>query len=184
MLASPAHAILAAIRICLAKGEITILGKRLSTGVCASRSSVGFCPQTNCVFNSLTVEDHLWLFFILKGGVGIWKDEADILCMQLDMMFIMKKKAKKLSGGEKRKLCLAMAFIGGSELVMLDEPTAGLDPQARISVKKMIEHKKKGRAVVLTTHYLDEAEAMGDWIYIMFMGRCICSGTTHFLKAK
>ncbi|EYC16500.1 hypothetical protein Y032_0033g2695 [Ancylostoma ceylanicum] len=166
------------------KGEITVLGKRLSSNICGSHPAVGFCPQTNCVFNNLTVEDHLWLFFILKGGVGIWKDEADILCMQLDMAFIMKKRAKKLSGGEKRKLCLAMAFIGGSKLVMLDEPTAGLDPQSRTFVKKMIEQKKKERAIVLTTHYLDEAEAMGDWIYIMYMGRSICSGTTQFLKAK
>ncbi|KHJ94349.1 hypothetical protein OESDEN_05721 [Oesophagostomum dentatum] len=53
------------------------------------------------------------------------------------------RKAGKLSGGEKRKLCVAMAFIGGSELVMLDEPTAGMDPQARIHVKRMIEEKKK-----------------------------------------
>ncbi|KIH55105.1 hypothetical protein ANCDUO_14743 [Ancylostoma duodenale] len=65
--------------------------------------------------------------------------------MQLDMAFIMKKRAQKLSGGEKRKLCLAMAFIGGSKLIMLDEPTAGLDPQSRTFVKKMIEQKKKGR---------------------------------------
>ncbi|KIH53041.1 ABC transporter, ATP-binding protein [Ancylostoma duodenale] len=166
------------------KGEITVLGKRLSTSICANRPAVGYCPQTNCVFNNLTVEDHLRLFFILKGGEGIWKDEADILCMQLDMAFIMKKRAQKLSGGEKRKLCLAMAFIGGSKLVMLDEPTAGLDPQSRTFVKKMVEQKKKERAIVLTTHYLDEAEAMGDWIYIMYMGRSICSGTTQFLKAK
>ncbi|KHJ95467.1 hypothetical protein OESDEN_04587 [Oesophagostomum dentatum] len=96
----------------------------------------------------------------------------------------MKKKAGKLSGGEKRKLCVAMAFIGGNELVMLDEPTVGMDPQSRILVRKLIEEKKKTRAIVLTTHYLEEAEAMGDFLYIMQMGRCVCSGTPYFLKAK
>ncbi|ETN77723.1 hypothetical protein NECAME_10873 [Necator americanus] len=100
------------------------------------------------------------------------------------MVHLSKKKAGKLSGGEKRKLCLAMAFIGGSELVMLDEPTAGLDPQSRVIVKKLIETKKKDRAIVLTTHYLDEAEAMGNFMYIMYMGTCMCSGTSNFLKAR
>ncbi|KHJ97146.1 hypothetical protein OESDEN_02873 [Oesophagostomum dentatum] len=106
-------------------------------------------------------------------------------------------KAGKLSGGEKRKLCLAMAFIGGSELIMLDEPTAGMDPQSRVFVKKLVEEKKnpgkrsssksstsQDLAVILTTHYLDEAEAMGDYVYIMYMGHSLCSGTTHFLKTK
>ncbi|RCN28137.1 hypothetical protein ANCCAN_26125, partial [Ancylostoma caninum] len=73
------------------EGEITVLGEPISTSICGSRPAVGYCPQTNCVFNNLTVEDHLRLLFILKGGEGIWKDEADVLCMQLDMTFIMKK---------------------------------------------------------------------------------------------
>ncbi|KHJ78595.1 hypothetical protein OESDEN_21782, partial [Oesophagostomum dentatum] len=93
-------------------------------------------------------------------------------------------KAGQLSGGEKRKLCLAMAFIGGSQLVMLDEPTVGMDPQSRAIVKKVIEEKKKKIAIVLTTHYLDEAEAMGDFVYILQTGRCVCSGTPYFIKAK
>ncbi|KAK6745901.1 hypothetical protein RB195_012171 [Necator americanus] len=165
-------------------GTITVLGEQISTSICGMRPAVGFCPQTNCIYKKLTVEDHLWLFFILKGGKGVWKDEADLLCIQLDMVHLSKKKAGKLSGGEKRKLCLAMAFIGGSELVMLDEPTAGLDPQSRVIVKKLIETKKKDRAIVLTTHYLDEAEAMGNFMYIMYMGTCMCSGTPNFLKAR
>ncbi|KHJ94147.1 hypothetical protein OESDEN_05926 [Oesophagostomum dentatum] len=67
---------------------------------------------------------------------------------------------------------------------MLDEPTAGMDPQSRVLVKKLVEEKKKTRAVILTTHYLDEAEAMGDFVYIMYMGHSLCSGTPHFLKSK
>ncbi|VDM72553.1 unnamed protein product [Strongylus vulgaris] len=80
-----------------------------------------------------------------------------------------------------------MAFIGGSELVLLDEPTAGMDPHSRFIVKKFVERKKKtrqGSPIILTTHYLDEAEVMGDWMYIMYMGRSICSGSPYFLKSK
>ncbi|KHJ97279.1 ABC transporter, ATP-binding protein [Oesophagostomum dentatum] len=163
---------------------ITILGKRRSNSIWETPAPIGFCPQSNCLYDNLTVEDHLWLFFVLKRGKGEWKDEADLLCTQLEMSDLMGKRANKLSGGEKRKLCLAMAFIGGSELIMLDEPTVGMDPQSRILVKKLVEEKKKTRAVVLTTHYLDEAEAMGDFVYILHMGSSLCSGTPHFLKAK
>ncbi|CAJ0597025.1 unnamed protein product [Cylicocyclus nassatus] len=111
-------------------------------------------------------------------------DEAESICLQLDMAFLMHKRANKLSGGEKRKLCLAMAFVGKSELILLDEPTAGMDTRSRLFAKKFIEKEKNRRAIVLTTHYLDEAEAMGDWMYIMHMGRSVCSGSPYFLQQK
>ncbi|KHJ94177.1 ABC transporter, ATP-binding protein [Oesophagostomum dentatum] len=126
-------------------GNITLLGRPLSNRICGDRSYLGYCPQSNCIYDCLTVENHLRLFFALNGGEGCWYDEAEMLCTQLGLTKLVKKKAGKLSGGEKRKLCLAMAFIGGSELVMLDEPTAGMDPQSRTLVRKLIERKKKTR---------------------------------------
>ncbi|EYC40189.1 hypothetical protein Y032_0625g796 [Ancylostoma ceylanicum] len=92
--------------------------------------------------------------------------------------------AGELSGGEKRKLCVAIAFIGNNRLVMLDEPTAGMDPESRRTVELLVEKEKTNRCILLTTHYMDEAEMMGDFVYIMHMGHSVCSGTPLFLKKK
>ncbi|KAK6050051.1 hypothetical protein COOONC_05666 [Cooperia oncophora] len=106
---------------------------------------MGFCPQWNSIFECFTVDDHLWFFFKLKGGDGNWKENANELCSSLDMQQLRKKKASKLSGGEKRKLCLAMAFIGGSRLLILDEPTAGMDPHSRRIVTDFVIKQKQDR---------------------------------------
>ncbi|KAK5968098.1 hypothetical protein GCK32_006846, partial [Trichostrongylus colubriformis] len=92
--------------------------------------------------------------------------------------------AANLSGGQKRKLCVSMALIGGSTLILLDEPTAGMDPQARRDVEALLESVKGDRTVLLTTHYMDEAELLGDRIAIMVAGRVYCCGTPQFLKER
>ncbi|EPB79816.1 ABC transporter, ATP-binding protein [Ancylostoma ceylanicum] len=166
------------------RGTITVCGLRIDQNLNECRKKMGFCPQNNCIFFHLTVDDHLWFFFKLKGGEGDWQEEASDLCEKLKMENIRGRMAGKLSGGEKRKLCVAMAFIGGSRLVMLDEPTAGMDPQSRRNVEVLVEKEKTQRCLLLTTHYMDEAEAMGDFVYIMQLGHSICSGTPLFLKKK
>ncbi|WKY01599.1 hypothetical protein Q1695_015533 [Nippostrongylus brasiliensis] len=162
-------------------GSIKVFGRKRSRII---RSGVGFCPQANCIFKYLTVMDHLWFFFKLKGGRGKWEDEANMLLQALKIPGLKNRRAIQLSGGEKRKLCLAMAFIGNSKLVILDEPTAGLDPRSRRDVEEFVMRQKAKRCILLSTHYMDEAEAMGDFVYIMLMGQGICSGTSFFLKQK
>jgi len=91
--------------------------------------------------------------------------------------------AENLSGGNKRKLQVGLAFVGDScKLILLDEPTAGLDISARRRMWDMLMRYKEDRVIILTTHYMDEAEILGDRIGIMSQGKLVCLGTTNFLK--
>jgi ATP-binding cassette, subfamily A (ABC1), member 3 len=92
--------------------------------------------------------------------------------------------ATNLSGGSKRKLSVAIALIGNSKLVVLDEPTAGMDLSARRKLWNMLKNYKQGRIIILTTHYMDEADILGDRIGIMNEGELICLGSPLFLKNK
>lgn len=92
--------------------------------------------------------------------------------------------AKQLSGGGRRKLSVAIALIGGSKFVLLDEPTAGMDLTARRRLWNMLEKQKKNRIIILTTHYMDEADILGDRIGIMANGSLICLGSSLFLKNR
>lgn len=92
--------------------------------------------------------------------------------------------AKNLSGGNRRKLSVAIALIGGSRLVLLDEPTSGMDLSARRKLWNMLKNYKHNRIVILTTHYMDEADILGDRIGIMTGGQLICLGSSLFLKNR
>lgn len=89
-----------------------------------------------------------------------------------------------LSGGMKRKLSVGIALVGGSEVVVLDEPTAGMDPSARRATWDLLLKHRSGRTVLLTTHYMDEADLLGDRIAIMAEGQIRCVGSSHFLKER
>lgn len=93
-------------------------------------------------------------------------------------------RAKTLSGGQKRKLSVAIALVGDSKLVMLDEPTSGMDLTARRELWNMLKEEKEGRVMVLTTHFMDEADILGDRIGIMANGTLLCCGSSLFLKNK
>ena len=92
--------------------------------------------------------------------------------------------AENLSGGSRRKLSVAIAMIGGSKLILLDEPTAGLDLNARRKLWNMLKNYKHNRIIILTTHYMDEADILGDRIGIMANGQLICLGSSLFLKNR
>lgn len=93
-------------------------------------------------------------------------------------------KARELSGGFKRRLCIANAFIGSPNLVILDEPCSGVDTKARKNIWELIESLRKGRAVVLATHYLDEAEQLSDSVVILNDGRIVAESTPEKLKSQ
>jgi ATP-binding cassette subfamily A (ABC1) protein 3 len=92
--------------------------------------------------------------------------------------------SKTLSGGQKRKLSVAIAMIGDSKIVLLDEPTSGMDTSARRRLWEMLKKNKAGRIVILTTHYMDEADILGDRIAIMAEGDVQCTGSSLFLKNR
>lgn len=102
----------------------------------------------------------------------------------VDLLVHKDTMAKNLSGGNKRKLSVAIALIGGSKLVLLDEPTAGMDLNARRKLWNMLKNQKHNRIIILTTHYMDEADILGDRIGIMSGGKLVCLGSSLFLKNR
>lgn len=151
------------------------------------RKSLGMCPQHNVLFNRLTVEEHLWFYGSLRAGNT--SDEA--IRMEVDQMIYdlglpHKRHARStaLSGGMQRKLSIAVAFIGGSKVVILDEPTSGVDPFSRRSIWELLLKYKTDRTVILTTHYMDEADLLGDRIAIIANGKVQCCGSSIFLKNR
>ena len=89
-----------------------------------------------------------------------------------------------LSGGVRRRVSVSIAFVAGSRTVILDEPTSGVDPMARRSIWEVIFKHRAGRTILLTTHYLDEADTLSDRIAIIHQGRLLCSGSSMFLKKR
>ena len=92
--------------------------------------------------------------------------------------------ANTLSGGQKRKLQLIIALYSDSKVILLDEPSSGMDPTARRETWELIKSKKEGRVIILTTHYMDEADYLGDRIAIMSKGKLVCMGSSLFMKQK
>ncbi|XP_073987673.1 phospholipid-transporting ATPase ABCA1-like isoform X2 [Rhodnius prolixus] len=166
-------------------GTAKIYGQDVRTNITSIRQNLGICPQYNLYFNCFTVEEHLWFFARLKGHSP---GEAQVEIQQIlqDLGLSNKKQclASYLSGGMKRKLSVAIAFIGGSRTVILDEPTAGVDPYSRIGIWDLIQKNKKGRTIILTTHMMSEAELLGDRIAIFANGDLLCCGSSSFLKSN
>lgn len=102
----------------------------------------------------------------------------------IELVEVKTQLSKTLSGGQKRKLSVAIAMIGNSKIVMLDEPTSGMDTTARRKLWEMLKKNKAGRIVILTTHYMDEADILGDRIAIMAEGDVQCTGSSLFLKNR
>ncbi|XP_076264015.1 ATP binding cassette subfamily A member 3 isoform X2 [Rhynchophorus ferrugineus] len=166
-------------------GTALVNGYDIRTDIDGVRNSLGLCPQHNIIFDDLTVEEHLYFFSGLKGLRGQEvKDEIDKYVELLELQPKRKHKSSTLSGGMKRKLCVGIALCGKSKVVMLDEPTAGMDPSARRALWDLLLKQKSGRTLLLTTHFMDEADLLGDRIAIMAGGELQCCGSSFFLKKK
>ncbi|KAG1677979.1 ATP-binding cassette sub-family A member 2 [Nymphon striatum] len=164
-------------------GYAVIYGHDIRSEMDNIRKSLGMCPQHNVLFNELTVEEHLWFYSRLKGTPA--KDiQCDMDQFIRDTGLPQKKKCKIdcLSGGMKRKLSVAIAFVGGSRTIILDEPTAGIDPYSRRAIWDLILKYKKGRTILLSTHHMDEADMLSDRIAIISNGQIKCCGSSLFLK--
>lgn len=162
-------------------GTAYIDGFDIKSSLSLIRKKLGLCPQYNTLFSALTVLEHLEFFCKLKGR-EYDEDEAMNILQRLKIDFKANFRAGNLSGGQKRKLSLAIALIGGSEIVMLDEPTSGMDPGARHETWTLLLEEKAKRTMLLTTHFMEEADLLGDRIAIMAHGNLQCSGSSMFLK--
>lgn len=164
-------------------GTAYINGLDIRTSMDQIRKSLGICPQYNVLFDRLTVREHLWFCAKLKN---IPEDRIDeeIKSYLKDIGLEDKEKtySMNLSGGMKRKLSVVMSFIGGSKVVILDEPTAGMDPSARRATWDLLLKYRRGRTILLSTHHLDEADLLSERIGILAYGRLRCDGSPLFLK--
>uniref|UniRef100_A0A2R5LDX6 ATP-binding cassette sub-family A member 2 n=1 Tax=Ornithodoros turicata TaxID=34597 RepID=A0A2R5LDX6_9ACAR len=164
-------------------GYATIYGRDIRTEMDIIRQSMGMCPQHNVLFDELTVEEHLWFYARLKDTPdSSIRDEMDRMIQDLSLPLKRHSKVDSLSGGMKRKLSVAIAFVGGSHVVILDEPTAGVDPYSRRAIWDLILKYKKDRTILLSTHHMDEADVLGDRIAVISHGQLRCCGTSLFLK--
>ncbi|XP_076072509.1 cholesterol transporter ABCA5-like isoform X3 [Mytilus galloprovincialis] len=149
------------------------------------RQTTGVCPQHNILFDKLTVIEHLKLFAGIKGTKkdnmmkSIKQILNDVGLLDQDDTF-----ALNLSGGQKRKLSVAIALIGDPKIVFLDEPTAGIDPFSRRHLWSVLKEKKKGRVILLTTHFMDEADILADRKAFISKGQLRCCGSSLFLKNR
>jgi ATP-binding cassette subfamily A (ABC1) protein 3 len=123
------------------------------------------------LFELLTPEEHLDIFYDFKGGDPAKKQgEIKKLIKDVGLDIDKNKQAGSLSGGNRRKLSVTIALCGGSKLVLLDEPTSGMDLQARRSLWNMLRNYRRERIILLTTHYMDEADILGDRVGVMANG--------------
>lgn len=163
-------------------GEAFLNGFQLSKEQQEIKKIIGVSPQESAIAEHLTSKENL----LLMGGVfGLSSDEnrkRALNLMELLEIEDRKDQAKRLSGGLQRRLSIAMALMSDPEILFLDEPTLGLDPHARKSVWNYIEKLKHQKTILLTTHYLEEADALSDHIAIMESGNIIAQGTSSELK--
>uniref|UniRef100_A0A8D0Y7C6 P-type phospholipid transporter n=1 Tax=Sus scrofa TaxID=9823 RepID=A0A8D0Y7C6_PIG len=165
-------------------GTAYILGKDIRSEMSTIRQNLGVCPQHNVLFDMLTVEEHIWFYARLKG-LSEKHVKAEMEQMALDVGLPpskLKSKTSQLSGGMQRKLSVALAFVGGSKVVILDEPTAGVDPYSRRGIWELLLKYRQGRTIILSTHHMDEADILGDRIAIISHGKLCCVGSSLFLK--
>lgn len=164
-------------------GDAFINGKSIRTDPAAVKRMVAVSPQETAVAPGLSVRENLEL---MCGVYGFPKekrnDKMEELTRLLDLEAVMKRKAGKLSGGWQRRLSIAMALISEPQILFLDEPTLGLDVLARSDLWDIIRSLKERVTIILTTHYMEEAEALSDRIAIMKDGRLLICGTADEIK--
>ncbi|KAJ4824170.1 ATP-binding cassette sub- A member 2 [Turnera subulata] len=168
-------------------GDALVYGSsiRSSVGMSSIRKLVGVCPQFDILWDALSGREHLHLFANIKGlppaSIEMIAEES---LAKVKLTESAKVRARSYSGGMRRRLSVAIALMGDPKLVILDEPTTGMDPISRRHVWDIIQNAKKGRSIVLTTHSMEEADILSDRIGIMAKGRLRCIGTSIRLKSR
>jgi ABC-2 type transport system ATP-binding protein len=159
-------------------GDVTVLGRRWGRDDHEIRERLGVCLQQTVLAEKLRVGETVELF---RAFYRAGRDPRDVI-EDVGLQEKAKARVGTLSGGQKQRLAVACALVGDPELLFLDEPTTGLDPQSRRQVWEIVNaFKRRGRTVVLTTHYMDEAEKLCDRIAVVDHGRVIARGTPREL---
>ncbi|KAI9181186.1 hypothetical protein LWI28_012282 [Acer negundo] len=168
-------------------GTAFVQGLDIKTDMDRIHTSMGVCPQDDLLWETLTGREHL-LFYgrlkNLKGSTLTQAVEESLKSLNLFHGGVADKQAGKYSGGMKRRLSVAISLIGDPKVVYMDEPSTGLDPASRNNLWNIVKRAKQGRAIILTTHSMEEAEALCDRLGIFVDGSLQCIGNPKELKAR
>lgn len=167
------------------EGDAFLKGNSISEDSEKVKAIIGVSPQETAVAKNLTVTENLQLMCGVHGfDKQTTQQKISQMIEQFNLQSVRNKKASKLSGGWQRRLSIAMALISNPEILFLDEPTLGLDVIARSELWDQIRALKGKMTIILTTHYMEEAEALSDRIGIMRDGHLLAVGTADALKQK
>ena len=173
---------------CLSKptnGDAVLLGDSVVSNAYAVKEKIGVSPQETAIARNLSVKENLaFIAKIYEFNKKAVDKKVEEMLTAFSLMEVSNDKAKTLSGGMQRRLSIAMALISNPQILFLDEPTLGLDVIARRELWKIVEKLKGKITIILTTHYMEEAEALSDRIGIMVKGKLKAVGTAEELRAK
>ncbi|XP_074604130.1 phospholipid-transporting ATPase ABCA3-like [Brevipalpus obovatus] len=162
-------------------GVVYLNGYDNQTDMVIARESIALCPQHDCFYDNLTVEENLQLFANVGGN------DPEMVTKTIQFLNLGEKSsalASELSGGMRRRVQLGMALVTDADTLILDEPTSGLDPETRRTVWDYLIQLRARKTILITTHFMEEAEALADQIIIMSGGRIKCIGSQVFLKTR
>jgi len=167
-------------------GDANILGYDLREEMDDIHSQLGVCPQENVLWDDLTGPEHLAFYGRIKGLFGEELEHQIVYWLnEVNLLKDKNKTSSQYSGGMKRRLCIAMALIGDPGVVLLDEPTTGLDPSSKRALWDVLRKKKRDScAMLLTTHSMEEAETLCDRLGIFVGGKLVSIGSPADLKAR
>jgi ABC-2 type transport system ATP-binding protein len=164
-------------------GQVLIQGVPISEGNATIRSRMGVCPQEVVLWDRLTCIEQLQFMGEMYGMAGNQaRQRGDELIREFDLMEKVNTQAHKLSGGMRRRLNLAMSLIHDPDILILDEPEVGLDPQSRVKIREYIQSLAHEKTVILTTHNMDEADRVADRVAIMDHGKILVLDSPDALK--
>ena len=165
------------------EGEILFDGEEIGKMDERYRDLLGYLPQDFGYYPNFTVMEFMLYIASLKGITGAYaKQKSKVLLKKVGLENNSKTKIKALSGGMKQRLGIAQCLLNDPKILVLDEPTAGLDPKERVRFRNMIANLGKDRIVLLSTHIVSDVEQIADWIFIMKDGRIVEQGTVEHLK--
>ncbi|PRP83974.1 ABC transporter A family protein [Planoprotostelium fungivorum] len=162
-------------------GDATMFGSSIHHDMSSIQRSIGICPQSDILWADLTAREHVRVMSLIKGET--FADALDTL-KKVDMHDVEQLISEQFSGGMKRRLQVVMSLLGDPRILILDEPTTGMDPINRRNVWELIREKKGGKLIFLTTHSMEEAEVLGEKVAIMVDGQLKSVGSSLHLKNK
>jgi ABC-type multidrug transport system ATPase subunit len=169
----------------ITSGTGEIFGYDIKEEMSEIRKMLGVCPQHDILWNELTAKEHLVLFGMIKGANRDQaQEDADKILKKLKLDSVSGRQVGTFSGGMKRRLSVGISGVGNPRLIIMDEPTTGMDPINRRCAWKLIQEMKKDRLLLLTTHSMEEADVLSDRVCVIVDGALQCIGTSLYLKNR